>query len=399
MLTPPFTLSAEKRHDRSLTQDVTPFLNNLIFQYTNPLPFETEPHTIHTIPMAREHCDSYLYYIRYKTLEIIPSQNPSQVMFNAVKGMNTGTYYRTIHPQNITLSIEDVFLTYMQKLIEYNENQDTPPYRPSHLEDLKHKSEYFEVPDLKTKIQRHDNPHFLLQQDILRVKNFQFRFFNNIPLTEDPKVSIPQVKVFTQFLLEFFRFNYQLLWEQQDQQAYIKFPQILTQNELLPYIVQNEHKHLQYRDPTSFNTTYFEHITLDHNLITDYSETSDNRLYITSNSSPEITPEEQTSNVVPQYTRQHSIQSEQEDLDILFQNQEPHQLNPLYAQLPQTSDIQQLHPFETDTIQNTSELSEETLQNVQNTQSLTITNDSNLIQVPTHNISSDKTNNQNKITL
>ena len=34
----------------------------------------------------------------------------------------------------------------MQKLIEYNENQDTPRYRPSHLEDLKHKSEYFQVP-------------------------------------------------------------------------------------------------------------------------------------------------------------------------------------------------------------------------------------------------------------
>ena len=109
--------------------------------------------------MAREHSDSYLYYIRYKTLEITTSQNPFQVIFNPVKGIITGTYYRTIHPENITLSIQDVFLTYMQKRIEYNENQDTPLYRPSHLEDLKHKSEYFEVPDLETKIQRHDNPH------------------------------------------------------------------------------------------------------------------------------------------------------------------------------------------------------------------------------------------------
>ena len=84
----------------------------------------------------------------------------------------------------------------MQKLIEYNGNQDTPPYRPSYLENLKHKSEYFEVPDLETKIQRHDNPHYWLQQDILQVKNFQYRFFNNITITED---TIPQVKVFTQF--------------------------------------------------------------------------------------------------------------------------------------------------------------------------------------------------------
>ena len=179
MLPPPFTLSTtEKRQNRSLIQDVTLFLNNIIFQYTNPLPFETEPHTLHTIPLAREHCDSYLYYIRYKTLEITSSQTPFQVIFNPVKGICTGTYYRTIHPQNITLFIQDVFLTYMQKLIEYNENQDTPLHRPSHLEDLKHKSKYFEVPDLETRIQRHDDPHYWLQQDILQVKNFQYKFFN-----------------------------------------------------------------------------------------------------------------------------------------------------------------------------------------------------------------------------
>ena len=125
MFPPPFVLSTEKRQNRSLIQDVSPFLNNIIFQYTNPLSFETEPHTIHTIPLAREHCDSYLYYIRYETLEITSSQTLFQVIFNPVKGISTGRYYRTIHPQNITLSIQDVFLTYMQKLIQLNENQDT----------------------------------------------------------------------------------------------------------------------------------------------------------------------------------------------------------------------------------------------------------------------------------
>ena len=204
-------------------------------------------------------------------------------------------------------------------------------------------------------------------------------------------------------MLKLITFNYQLLWEQQDQQAYIQFPQILTETELLSYIIKNEHRHLQYRDPTSFNTNHFEQINLYHNFITDYSETSDNRPYITSNTSyvtsPETTPEapeEQTSNVVPQYIRQHSVQSEQEDLANFFQNPKPHQLNPLYPQLPQASDIQQLNPSETATIQNASEFSEETVQTVQNTQSLTITNDSNLIQVPTHYITQDETNNQNQ---
>ena len=61
------------------------FLHNLIFQYTNPLPFETEPHSIHTIPLLRAHLDSYLYYIRYRTYEITPSQTQFQVIFNLLK--------------------------------------------------------------------------------------------------------------------------------------------------------------------------------------------------------------------------------------------------------------------------------------------------------------------------
>ena len=84
-----------------------------------------------------------------------------------------------------------------------------------------------------------------------------------------------------------------MLWEQQDQQVYNNFPQILTETELLPYLIKNENRHLQYRDPTSFYTTYFEQINLDDNFITEYSETSDNRPYITSNISPETIPEEQ----------------------------------------------------------------------------------------------------------
>ena len=151
MLPTPFTLFTEKRQNRSLIQDVTPFLNNIIFQYTTPLPFETEPHTVHTNPLAREHCDSYLYYIRYKTPEITSSQTPFQVIFNPVKEISPGTFYRTIYPQKITLSLQDVFRTYMQKLSEFNENQDTPLYRPSHLQKLRHRSEYFEVPILTQK--------------------------------------------------------------------------------------------------------------------------------------------------------------------------------------------------------------------------------------------------------
>ena len=152
------------------------------------------------------------------------------------------------------------------------------------------------------------------------MKNFQYRFFHNITLTEE---TIPQVKVFTHFLLKFFRFNYQLLWEQQDQQAYINFPQILTSSELLPYIIKNEHKHLQYRDPTSFNTTYFEQINIDHNFISEHFETSDSRPYCITNISPETISEEQSAHIVPQFTRQNTIQSDPDNLVHLFDTQTP----------------------------------------------------------------------------
>ena len=128
MLPIPFTVSSQYRHVRSLTQDITPFFNNLIFQYTNPLTFETEPHSISTIPLLREHLDSYLYYFRYKTLEVTSSQQPFQIIFNPVKNVNSGTFLRTIYPQNITLSIQDVFIKHLDKLIEHNENLETPLY-------------------------------------------------------------------------------------------------------------------------------------------------------------------------------------------------------------------------------------------------------------------------------
>ena len=132
-------------------------------------------------------------------------------------------------------------------------------------------------------------------------------------------------KFFTQFLLKFLRFNYQLLWEQKDQHAYVNFPRILTHTELLPYIIKNENKHLYYRDLTSFNVTHFEQINLDHNFLLEHSENSDNRPFFTSDNSHEIAPEEQTSNVEPLYTRQQSEQSEQEALANLFQNSDPSQ--------------------------------------------------------------------------
>ena len=255
-------------------------------------------------------------------------------------------------------------------------------------------SEYFEVPDLDTKVQRHGNPHYWLQRDILQIKNFEFKFFTKITLTDD---TIPQVKIFTHFLLKFFRFNHQLLWEQKDQNAYTNFPKALTDIELLPYIIDNKNKHLHYIDLTSLNVTHFEQINLDHNFVLEHSETSDSRPYITSDTLHQTTLQTRTFIVEPPYIRQQSEQSEQESITQetlvhLFQNSDSPQEQSSQPPQSQTSDTRQPNPSETHTLPNTSELSDET---VQNPQSFTITEDSNLITIPTHKIT-QRTTNQNQ---
>ena len=55
MLRTPLIVSAKQGQIRTFTQDVILFLNNIIFQYKNPLPFETEAHSLHTIFLLREH--------------------------------------------------------------------------------------------------------------------------------------------------------------------------------------------------------------------------------------------------------------------------------------------------------------------------------------------------------
>ena len=136
MLPTQFQLTTpQHRNIRSITQDVKPFLNKIIFQYRNPLPVETEAHSIHTIPLIRGYLDSCLYYIRYKTLDFDILQNRFPITFNPL--------------QNLIL--EHIIKQSTHKLIEYNENMKHPLYRPSHLESLRKKAIISKYRTLKQK--------------------------------------------------------------------------------------------------------------------------------------------------------------------------------------------------------------------------------------------------------
>ena len=92
MLPTAFQLTTLQHRDiRSLTQDIKPFLSNIIFHHTNPHLSDIEEHSKHTIRLVREYLASYLFYIRYKTLDINTSQNPFQIIFNPVHKNNFGT--------------------------------------------------------------------------------------------------------------------------------------------------------------------------------------------------------------------------------------------------------------------------------------------------------------------
>ena len=116
-------------------------------------------------------------------------------------------------------------------------------------------------------------------------------------------------------------------------------------------------------------------------------------------------PEEQSAHTIPQLHRQNTLQSDPDNPNHLFDTQTPPQPNPFSHQIFHTPDSHQINPSDTITIHNTSELSEEneqpeeqTTQLVQNTQSLTTSTDSNLIQIPTHNITTEDNTNQHQDT-
>ena len=234
--------------------------------------------SIHTIPLLRERLDSYHDYIRYRTYEITPSQTQFQVIFNSVENVNTGIYYRTIYPQNKQPTIQDVFNKYMNELLDFNENLDTPLYRSCLIGNLQQKHHYFEFPDFDSKITRQIFPHYLLQQDKLQVTPLQYNFSQNLTLNDD---TIPQIQIVAKFLRKFLRFNYQLMWVQQDQSAYTNFPHTFNKVDFLPFNIRDDVKHPQNINPLKLHIPYFDFIAFDNDFIVELPETSDNRPYFT----------------------------------------------------------------------------------------------------------------------
>ena len=71
MLPTPFQrTTSQTRFVSSISHDIILFFKkNLIFQYTNPLAFETKAHSIHTTPLLRLFLEN-IYILTFLTLDI-----------------------------------------------------------------------------------------------------------------------------------------------------------------------------------------------------------------------------------------------------------------------------------------------------------------------------------------
>ena len=256
--------------------DLNPFLQNIISHYTQPLPFENEPHTIETIPLIREHLDTYLFYIRYKVLTITAEYPAFQISFPQQRLNSSHIYRRTINPKNLQVPIKQVFHAFLNNVKDHNLAHEIPKFSPNALDDLQRYINNFDVEIIERLVNPEDNPHHWLQADILRIQNFIYHYFKDLTLNDQ---TIPQNKVISLFLRNYFRFKYQLLWSQQDQSAFTAFPNHFTVDECLPFIISEQNEHPYFHKPQSITKQTLDYIRFDPLLITENDLFADNRPY------------------------------------------------------------------------------------------------------------------------
>ena len=226
--------------------EIKPSLHNIVYKYTKPLSFENEPYSLETIPLIREHLDTYLFYIRHRSTTVSTEYPSFQINFPQQETFSTQTYRRTIYPTNLQIHIKDVFHAFLNQVKESNLALENPKYSPNALQELERYIHNFEVEVLERIVTTQDNPHQWLQTDIIRIKSFVYHLFKDITLNEQ---STPQIKLISLFLRKFFRFNYQLLWTEQDQPASTVFTTHFTADECIPFIINKKNEHPYFFKP------------------------------------------------------------------------------------------------------------------------------------------------------
>ena len=185
------------KNARVVKTEIKPFLNNIVYNYTKPLSFENEPYSLGTIPLIREHLDTYLFYIRHRCTTISTEYPAFQITFTQQETSSTQTYRRTINSINLQVPFKDVSYAFLNQVRELNLSLENPKYSPNALQEIERYIHNFEVEDIKRIVISQDNPHHWLQTDIIQIQSFLYHYLKDIKLNEQ---SMSQIKLISLFL-------------------------------------------------------------------------------------------------------------------------------------------------------------------------------------------------------
>ena len=130
----PFEIPSVKNANVVKTE-INPFLHNIVYNYTQPLSFENEPYSLETIPLIREHLDTYLFYIRHRSTTASTEYPSFQITFPQSE-TSIQTYRRTINPISLQIPNKEVFHAFLNRVKEHNLALENPKCSPNALKNL-----------------------------------------------------------------------------------------------------------------------------------------------------------------------------------------------------------------------------------------------------------------------
>ena len=158
----PFEITYIK-NAKVIKTEMKPFLHNIVYNYTQQLSFENEPYSLETIPLIREHLDTYLFYIRHRSTTASTEYPSFQITLPQQE--TSSPYRRTINPINLQIPIKQVFYAFLNRVKEYKLTLENPQYSPNALDELERYIPNFEVDDIERLIIFQNNPHHWLQAE------------------------------------------------------------------------------------------------------------------------------------------------------------------------------------------------------------------------------------------
>ena len=167
------------KNAKLIETEIKPLLHNIVYNYTQPLFFENEPYSLETIPLIREHLDTYLFYIRHRSTTISTEYPSFQITFPQQETSSIQTSRRTINPINLQISNKEVFYAFQNRIKERNLALENPKHSPNALEELERYISIFEIDDIERTVTTHNNPHQWLKQIYYEYK-FSFIIISKI---------------------------------------------------------------------------------------------------------------------------------------------------------------------------------------------------------------------------